>query len=216
MSLSRKVVKGTSPVGSAQWFKLIKADQKYNKYSVDLIVDDSEELQQMLNQIEELTQETIQETKKNMKDPQKAAKVKDSGNRPIEKQLDSNGQHTGKYILKFRGASSGKRKDESTYIVPAPTIFNNKAQPMSAVEKESLRVTNGSLIKVAYELSPYFVASLGAGVSLKPKAAMIMKLQEMADAGQFGFTASEMTSEDESDSEDFSAEKTESSDSDDF
>lgn len=210
--MSKIIVKGTSPIGSAQWFKLVRPDQKFNKYSVDLIVEDSEELQKILNQIEEMTAETISETKKNAKTPQLAAKVKDSGNRPIEAQLDSEGKPTGKYIMKFRGAASGKKKDDTTYTVAPPALFDAKAQPLTGEKRESLNVSNGSLIKVSYELSPYFVSASGAGVSLKPKAAMILKVQSVMDASQFGFSASEMASQDDSESEDFSSESVEASD----
>lgn len=209
--MSRTVIKGTSPVGSAQWFKLVKPDQKFNKYSVDLIVEDSEEIQKILNQVEELTAETIAETKKNAKTPQLAAKVKDSGNRPIEAQLDSEGKPTGKYIMKFRAPASGKKKDDSIYNISPPALFDAKAQPMSGSNREALQVSNGSLIKVSFELSPYYVAASGAGVSLKPKAAMILKIQNVVDASQFGFSASEMASQDASDEEDFSSESVEAS-----
>jgi len=215
--MSRVVVKGTSPIGSAQWFKMVKPDQKFNKYSVDLIVEDSEELQKILNQIEEMTAETISENKKLAKTPQLAAKIKDSGNRPIIEELDSEGKPTGKYIMKFRGASSGKRKDETVYTVAPPALFNAKAQPITGMDREATQVPNGSLIKVSYELSPYYVSASGAGVSLKPRAAMIIKAQSVQSADQFGFSASEMSEQDDSENEDFSSEsKSEANDNEDF
>lgn len=218
MSEKRKVIKGTTPVGSSMWFKLTKPDQKFKKYQVDLILEDSPELQNMLNQIEELTEEVIKEAKSKQTDKAKLAKMKgDSGNRPIEKEMDSEGNHTGRYVLKFRGKSEGKRKDESVYQIPSPTIFNSQAKPLSKEDKEVLRVPNGSLIKIAYELKPYYVASIGGGVSLEPKAAMLIKLQAVESASQFGFSASEMETEhDESDNEEFASEEKSNDDEQDF
>lgn len=205
MSQKRKVIKGTSPIGQAKWFKLVTPDQKFKKYSVDLVLDDSEQVQNLINEIEELTQEAIKEAKDKVTDKAKLAKMKgDSNNRPFEKELDSEGKHTGRYILKFRGKSEGKKKDDTIYTVPAPALFDSKAKPISASDKAALKVPNGSLVQIAYELIPYYVASTGGGVSLRPTACMIRKLQQVEDANNFGFAASELGSEsDDSDHEDF-------------
>lgn len=204
MSQKRKVIKGTSPIGQAKWFKLITPDQKFKKYSVDLVLDDSEQVQNLINEIEELTQEAIKEAKDKVTDKSKLAKMKgDSGNRPYEKELDSEGNHTGRYILKFRGKSEGKKKDDTIYTVPAPALFDSKAKPISASDKAALKVPNGSLVQIAYELTPYYVASTGGGVSLRPTACMIRKLQQVEDATNYGFAASEFNSEDNNSEEDF-------------
>lgn len=192
-----QTVKLTSPIGSCNWFKLVNPDTKFNKYSVDLIVEDSAELQNIINQIEEMTAARVQLAKTESKNPQAAAKAKDSGNRPIEKQLDSEGKHTGKYIMKFRLSSEGRKKDDTIYKVASPALFNSKNQPLSTADKNALQVPNGSLIQVSFELSSYFVQASGAGVSMKPRAAKIHKIQSMADISQFGFSPSEFKDEDE-------------------
>jgi len=220
MSEQKKViVKGTSPVGNANWFKLVKPDAKFQKYSVDLIVEDSPELQQLINKMDEMVAETVVEAKGKAKDANAAKKIIDSQSRPVEPQLDSEGKETGKYIMKFRAAASGKKKDSTIYTIPAPQVFDAKAKPITGAAKESLQVPNGSLIRVSYELSPYALATGSCGVTLKPKAAMIIKSQSVQDASQFGFSASEFAEQDDSDSEDFSAEAnvvSESTGSDDF
>lgn len=205
MSREQKV-KGTSPIGQAQWFKLIKPDQKFNKYSVDLVVEDSDAVQSLLNQIEEMTAAALANAKEKQVDKSKLAKMKgDSGNRPVEKQLDSEGNHTGKYIMKFRLSSEGKKKDGEIYKIAPPALFNNKNQPYGTEDKNALQVPNGSLLQVSYELSPYYVSSTGAGVSLRPTAAKVHKIQSIADANQFGFSDAEFNAQDASDDNEFSA-----------
>ena len=210
-----KKIQATSPIGQANWFKLVKPDPKFNKYSVDLIVEDSDQIQTLLNQIEELTAERLSKAKQEAKNPQAAVKMKDSGNRPIEKQLDSEGKHTGKYIMKFRASSTGTKKDGETYVIAPPSIFNNKGVPLSSADKNALQVPNGSRIQVAFELSAYFVQASGAGVTLKPKAVKIHKIESVADINQFGFSESEFSSQDDSDSEDFSSESSSGAESND-
>lgn len=200
-----KKISATSPIGQANWFKLVKPDQKFNKYSVDVIVEDSDTVQTLLNQIEELTAARLAQAKQEAKTPQAASKAKDSGNRPIEAQLDSEGKPTGKYIMKFRLSSTGKKKDDTIYQVAPPAIFNSKNELLSSADKNALQVPNGSLIQVSFELSPYFVQSTGAGVTMKPKACKIHKLQSIADANQFGFSDAEFDAQDASDDNEFSA-----------
>lgn len=200
--MSVKSIKATSPVGQAQWFKLVTPDQKYQKYSVDLIVEDSPEIRQIIEQMETLRDEKMKDQKK--EDPKKAAKVVLANTSPIEPQYDSEGNETGKFVMKFRDGSEGKKKDGSIYKKAAPAIFDAKAKPIPKAQQETLKVPNGSSIKIAFEMSPYFVPSLGVGVTLKPKAAMLLKLEQVSQASDFGFSASEFAEQDDSDAEEFS------------
>lgn len=205
MSERRKVVKATSPVGSIQWFKLLKPDPKFKKYTVDLIVEDTPELRKIINTMDELVQETLKaelakaDEKKDFK-RKKLLEVAKSA--PIEEQLDSNGQPTGKFVMKFRGKSEGVNKDKEVYTIAPPAIFNSQAKPYSPEEKAVLRVFNGSIGQVAFEMNPYALATGAVGITLKPKACLIKKIQQAdGDASQFGFSASEFSQEDDSSSE---------------
>lgn len=202
MSEKRKVVKATSPIGSIQWFKLLKPDPKFKKYTVDLIVEDTPELRKIINAMDELTQETLKaELAKadEKKDFKRKKMLEISKSMPIEEQLDSNGQPTGKFVMKFRGKAEGTNKDKEVYQINPPAVFNAQAKPYSPEEKATLRVFNGSIGQVAFEMNPYALATGSVGVTLKPKACLIKKIQQAdGDASQFGFSASELSQEDDS------------------
>lgn len=210
-----KSIKSTTPTGQVQWFKLIHPDQKFQKYQADLTLDDSEEVRKLIDQMEEMKKEMIEATKADLKSKGKPTnKVKESINSPIEAQVDSEGEETGKFVLKFRDGAEGKKKDGTIYKKAAPAIFNAKAKPIPKAEQETLKVPNGSSVKIAFEMRPYFVPSVGVGVSLKPKAAMLIKLEQLAQAGDFGFSPSEFAEQDDSDHEEFTSEAEEEQDAD--
>ena len=56
-----------------------------------------------------------------------------------------------------------------------------------------LAVGNGAIVKVGYELSPFYTQLVGAGVSLRLKAVQIITLVERggADASYYGFETEE-------------------------
>ena len=198
----KKVIKATSPRGAIQWFKLVKPDTKFKKYSVDLIVDDTPEIRKIIEVMESAVSARLKDevaAAKEKGDHKKAKLLTKAKQMPIEPQLNSAGEETGKFVMKFRMASSGTKKDNSVYHVAPPAVFNSKAQPYSPSERESLQVFNGSIGQINFELSPYALATGDVGCTLKPKAAMILKIQQgEAEASQFGFSASEFSSDDES------------------
>ena len=201
MSEKRKVIKGTSPRGSVMWFKCIKPDDKFKKFTIDLIVDDTPEIRKIIDSMDTLIDETLKEEKAKAVekgDHKRKAKLGLSKNKSIEEQLDSQGQPTGKFVMKFRLASSGKKKDDTVYQIAPPALFNSQAKPYSESEKASLQVFNGSIAQVSFEISPYALATGDVGASLKPKAIMLHKIQQVAmDASQYGFSASELQQDSE-------------------
>jgi hypothetical protein len=203
----QKVIKATSPKGTMQWFKLVTPDKKFNKYSVDLIVDDTPEIRKIIEvmeqEIERRDKEELEKAteKKDAKRLKLLAAMKAARTNPIEPQLDANKKETGKFVMKFRMPASGKKKDDTVYTVAPPALFNAKAQPYSAAERAGLKVFNGSIGQVNFEISTYAVATGAVGATLKPKAAMILKIQQSEDASQYGFAASELDQDEEASSE---------------
>ena len=63
MSEKRKVIKGTSPRGSVMWFKCIRPDDKFKKFTIDLIVDDTPEIRKIIDSMDTLIDETLKEEK---------------------------------------------------------------------------------------------------------------------------------------------------------
>jgi hypothetical protein len=196
MSNEKKaVIKATSPRGTIQWFKLIKPDSKFNKYSVDLIVEDTPEIRKIISVMENAVASRLKEEQANAK-PEKRKLITKAKQMPIEPQLNAAGEETGKFVMKFRLAASGTKKDKTTYTVAAPAVFGPDAKPYSPEVKSSLQVFNGSIGQINFELSPYALATGDVGCTLKPKAAMILKIQQgAAEASDYGFAASEFAND---------------------
>lgn len=87
-------------------------------------------------------------------------------------------------IVKFKLRASGKTRDGKVFT-QRPELFDAKGK---RVRPE--RLWNGSIIKPAFEIVPYFAeASKDAGVTLRLKAVQILKLVETSSSGadDFGF-----------------------------
>lgn len=212
MADKQKKIKATSPIGTIMWFKLLKADQKFKKYTVDLIVEDSEQIRKIIQTMDDAIEETLKAEKAKAvekKDFKRQKALSVAKSKPIEPQLDAEGKETGKYIMRFRMKSEGMNKEKQVYKINPPAVFNAQQKPYSAEEKATLMVFNGSIGQIAFEMSPYALATGDVGVTLRPTAAMIRKIQQAdADASQFGFAAGEYDSESASE---FDSEASESS-----
>lgn len=207
MSDQKKVIV-TSPVGETEWFNLVKPD-KFGKYSVNLIVEDTPELQKIMSQMDELITDRHKAELDDPKvKPEAKRKLKLADSKPIEPEFDSEGKETGRYKIKLRLKAEGKKKDDTIYKVQRPVLFDNLNKKISDAEAMELRIFNGSLIKVNFEMSPYCVKN-EVGVTFKPKAVQVKKIQQgSANASSYGFSADETTPEDASDSDEFSSEST--------
>lgn len=197
MSANRKKIKVTTPKGKIMWFKLTKPDTKFKKYQVDLVLEDTPELHKLMDQVQEVIDERIAEELEKAKNPQQKKNVVPAKFSPINEEYDMNGNATGRFVAKFRAPSEGKNKDGEIYTKNPPAIFDAKGKPIVGTAKEALRVMNGSVGQVNFEMVSYFTPSLGVGVSFVPKACLI---QEMAEAGtdvsEYGFDIAESSEDD--------------------
>lgn len=182
MTSKKKVIVNT-PIGKAKWFKLVTPDEKYKKYSLDLIVEDGPEIQSLIAKIEEMTAEAIEETRELAKPAQKK-KVKDSGNRPIEEEYDQEGNPTGRFVIKMRQNSIINTKEGPKKAYP-PKLFDAQGGEIKGTARDTLQVFNGSELRANIELSKYGNVSIGCGVSIRPKAAQIIKIQSGSEFGGF-------------------------------
>ena len=189
------------PVGTAKWFKLHKADEKYGKYSVDLVVEDSEEFQEFKRYLEDLVEEALEEEIEKLKEAGKTAaakKVVKSQFFPIEEETNKEGIETGKFVIRIRQPSTGKRKDGSVFEYAPPVLLSVDKKILSKDDKNTLDVPNGSEIKVKVELRTY-VSTLGVGVSIRPNACQIISTKPSFNADITGFE--DLSDEDIEDSE---------------
>ena len=177
MAEKKKAERFVSPKGIASYPHLTKPDTKFNpdgEYKVSLIVagDDASKI------VDFLTEQH--------KAAVARAKKENAGKRVKESELpfienDDDGTVTFKFKMKAKVAP--KKGDP---FEQKPALFDAKGKPLTGDPK----VGGGSVIKVSYEVVPYYTAIAGAGVSLRMKAVQIIELKEYSGGGtaeSYGF-----------------------------
>jgi len=93
---------------------------------------------------------------------------------------------TGQYEFRFKTAASGVNKKGERWERTVP-IFDAKGKPVKNLKE----IWSGTVGKVAYSVSPYFVAGSGAaGITLYLEAVQIIELNAGGgrSASEFGFS----------------------------
>jgi len=209
MSDKKKYVRGTSPKGTAAWPRLTEPDRTFDPngtYSVNLRLS-AEEAEAFVSQIDKAHSAQVAEVIKELKGKGKPGKVKES-DKPYKMVFDEDGNETGEVEFKFKLKAMAGGKDKQW--AQKPRLFDAKGKPLPA----DVKVGSGSTIRVGYELFPYYVPSVGSGVSLRVLAVQVLELVEFS-GGNFkdfgfneedGFEATTQTApaavSDDSDSED--------------
>ena len=176
--MSKEYVNIVTPMGNAIYPWLTSPDTKFNpegEYKVSLSVKEKEATP-LISKIDSQIKEAIKLA------PQ-GKKVKES-EKPYQPELDDDGQETGNIIFKFKMRAQIKTKDGRT-IPMSPKLFDASGVLMT----ECNSIWGGSKIKVSADMIPYYVAAVGAGVSLRLKAVQVIDLVTGGgdDAGSFGF-----------------------------
>jgi hypothetical protein len=211
--------KVTTPKAKAQWAKVVTPDAKFGKYSIDLILEDSPELQVIIDKANNIVDRTIKaEMAQAAAEGKPVKKILKSNKFPIREELDSQGEPTGRYVIK--ASSPSKTKENSKFPsrdLPAPVIVSQANRVLTANEKSSLRILNGSIVRVGLSLSGYYFSG-EAGVSAKLQIVQLIELASSngssVDVNDFdfgvegeetGFSSIEESSSSEtsSDNEDF-------------
>jgi hypothetical protein len=73
--------------------------------------------------------------------------------------------------------ASGTNSKTKEKFTQRPTLFDAKKNPIN----NGTVIWGGSKMKVAYQLVPYYVPAIGAGVSARLKAVQVLKLVEGKD-----------------------------------
>ena len=185
MSVKKKYQRGTTPSGIAAWPRLTEPDRTFDPngvYSVNLRLsaEDAESLiatidQSHVNQV----RTTLEELRKKAGNK---AKVKES-EKPYRPVVDEDGNETGEIEFKFKLKAVAGGKDRQWN--QKPRLFDSKGKPLASTTK----IGSGSTIKVGYELFPYYVPSVGAGVSRRVLAVQVLELVEFSSGSfkDFGF-----------------------------
>jgi hypothetical protein len=177
----------TTPAGIARYPRLNSPDTKFSEegqYKVDLEMS-AEDAEPFLKQIETMFAEFL------------SAKLAEINNKLVMEGLPKKAklkQHAapwtdndGMVQLKLKVKATGKGKDGETYT-RQPKLFDASGQ----ITNEN--IGGGSKLKVA--VVPYFwyTASLGAGITLQPKAVQILDLVTWSSGGTaeaYGFEVTE-------------------------
>lgn len=197
MSEERNVIKGITPKGTASWPRLHEPDTKFKdegEYSIKIKLAGSEaaELVAIIDGAHaesfETNKKAIAEAKAKEKNPKKRAELKERADVPY-KECYENDEPTGEYEFNFKMKASGVSKKTGKPWERKPAVFNAKGKPLTPDERA--KVGGGSIVKVAYEITQFYTAALGAGVSLRLEAVQVIELKSFAnkDAGSFGFGA---------------------------
>ena len=169
MASKRKYERITTPVGVASYPWLKDADYKFDKvngiYSCNIYVDDNE-AKDFVTVIDKAYTENLAEQKK-----LNAGKTIKPGPKPYVSE-------NGKTLFKIK--MKGKIGD----VEIRPVVIDSSGQPMT-----DMIVYGGSKVKVSADLIPYYVATTGAGISLRLVGVQILELQTkpMPSMANLGF-----------------------------
>lgn len=185
MADKKKYVRGTTPKGTAAWPRLTEPDCTFDPngmYSVNLRMPIAI-ASPLIDQIEEAHKAQVAEVVKELKSKGKPPKIKEA-DRPYKPVLDEDGNETGEIEFKFKLKAMAGSKDKQW--AQKPRLFDSKGKPLPS----DIKIGSGSTIKVGYEMFPYYVPSVGCGVSLRVLAAQVIELVEFSGGGfkQFGFS----------------------------
>ncbi len=189
--------KFTSPAVEFKYPKLTKVDygtEKYPKkdgeYSVTARVKKgSEEHDWFVEKFGDMHKEAVAngraEFKKLPAKEQKRLKelqVNDLLSEEYDKETD---KPTGYLLAKIKMKASGVSKKDKTPWTRKPALFDAKGKPL----KSGVQIWGGTIGKVAFEASPYFIEGSGqAGVSFYLDAAQVIELKSgNRDASDYGF-----------------------------
>ena len=153
-----------SVTGSFIYPHLVRPDVKFNaegEYKVTLKVKKSDAIEMVKVLDQALVDSLADAEKKN-----KGKKVKEAP-KPYAVEGDN-------VFFKYKMKASGTNKKTNEKFVQRPALFDAKKNPIP----NGTSIWGGSLGKIAYQLVPYYVPSIGAGVSARLKAVQITKLVE--------------------------------------
>lgn len=195
MAEKKKPAKITTPKGIFRYPALTKPDygtQDYPKpngvLKVDLILDEEKDAE-FISKMQAIHDKAVEDGKKKFAELKveqrkklKELKVADLFTTEYDKATE---EPTGRVIFKFATTASGENDKGEKWTRKIP-LFDAKGKPVNLQA-----VGGGTVGKVSFEASPYFIPGTGlAGVKFYLVAAQIIELKVWsgsADAGEYGF-----------------------------
>lgn len=180
-----KRVRHTSPARIAVWPKINEPDAKYNNYGIKLALDPNDETDQRFMAFLDAETDKAFVAMKEEKGAAKAKKMERAA--PYEEETDKEGNETGRMLVNFTMPAVIQNKEKTKTWTLKPALFDAKGTPLPG----DVKVGGGSLVKVSFELSPFYVeSSKKAGVSRRLVAVQVIDLKQWngnQDASSFGF-----------------------------
>lgn len=172
----------TSPVATVLWPKLNEPNTKFNEggdYEATIVLNPSDtEHNTFIQMLEEMYVQAI----KAMANEHKKPKIKQADS-PVRPLTDKEGNDTGLYKVKFKLGANGETKDGRKYE-RKPALFGTDGKPFTGI------IGHNSQIKVAFKANAYFVASVGAGLSLRLEAVQVIQVNSgNMSFNDYGFSA---------------------------
>lgn len=157
--------------GKAEWAKIHTPDTKFNPdgdFSINVIMSEEEAapIEEKLQELLDVYVEELLKENPKIKNTLRKADV-------LSREVDENGDETGNVVFKCkRKAKIHSKKSGKTYEQRV-TVVDSKKKPTT------VDVGNGSIVKVAVDPSPYYVAATKmSGMSLRLQAVQIIDLVE--------------------------------------
>ena len=153
-----------SVAAEAVYPHLVKPDVRFNElgeYKVTLKVA-KQDASEMVKEIDQAIEDSLAKAEKE----NKGKKIK-SAPKPYKEESNN-------VFFKFKMKASGINKRTNEKFTQRPQLLDAKKNPIAS----NTSIWGGSIMKVAYQPVPYYTPMLGAGVSLRLKAAQIIKLVE--------------------------------------
>lgn len=165
----------TSPKGTAIWPRLNEPDRKFQPegvYSVRLRLDEDEAAPfqtKLAKLVEELyKEECAKQGKKSLKRAPMPWGPATDYDKDTESRVEVDGTEF-KFSMKAEVTTRAGKKWSQR-----PALFDSKLQP---VPEDSDHIGGGSIIRVSAEVYPWYTASLGFGISLRPRAVQVLELR---------------------------------------
>ena len=168
----------TTPAGIARFPSLNRPDTKFSEvgvYKVNLELS-AADAEPFIKQAEALFAEFLEDKKRELKKDKLKLHAA-----PWE-------ENDGLVQLKLKVPAMGKNKETGEEYSRKPTLFD------AAGKEEDVNIGGGSKLKVAVVPYCWYTASLGAGITLQPKAVQVLDLVTWGDGGSaqaYGFDVSE-------------------------
>lgn len=169
--MAREFINGVTPEGLAQYAFLSKPevwDGKEVGYTITLRMNDKD-TQDFLDKLNGILEKAKENGKKWRKEPFMGI------------HQDAEG-HT---VFKFKANSTVKTRGGETIKRTIPVV-DSKCKPMTVAS-----LGNGTVVRVAYSLSPYWVSSAVNGIGLYLRAVQVVKYVPYTPKKDFGFTVVE-------------------------